>query len=137
MKNVILISIAFVMGCGISLSIFLTKKKAFHTDYIDDGKNSMSISFKPKNGTFLPDSSVLNTQGGVVSTPKVAAEIGISILQDLYGEEVVKEEIPFEVVKDFNTWNLRGTFRKYGFGGVANIIIDRKTGMVIDFFHEE
>lgn len=92
------------------------------------------------NGFYKPDSSVLNLEGGVLSDFKVAGEVGFMILKDIYGYDKIYKQKPFLIEKDFESWTVSGSgedFSPYQLGGVSYIVIDRKTGMVIDFSFEK
>lgn len=88
----------------------------------------------------LVKSSVWNLEGGVLSDFKVAGEVGFMILKDIYGYDKIYKQKPFLIEKDFESWTVSVSgedFSPYQLGGVSYIVIDRKTGMVIDFSFEK
>lgn len=96
------------------------------------------ISFSmEKDSLFFSDSSLRRFGKELINTPELAAQIGICYLCDIYGKDVIKEEIPFNIVEFQHSWLLEGTLPPNSYGGVASIYITKKDGMVIDYIHEK
>jgi len=73
----------------------------------------------------------------LVDNPKLAAEIGIAYLSDIYGEDVIKKQYPFNVIEYQNSWLVVGKLPKGSYGGTGSIVLRRRDGMVIFFTHEK
>lgn len=85
---------------------------------------------------YLPDNSVKAFRQGIVDNSKLAADIGIAILFDIYGDDM-KYEYPFTVVKFYSDWTIEGTLPEGVLGGVGHITLMRTDGMVSFYIHEK
>lgn len=104
-------------------------------DFVYKGKVQEKLWFKLYNDTlFRSDKSVLKYKEGIISTPQCAAEVASSLLDELYGHDVMKKEYPLRVTKDVKTWNINGTLHTEC-GGTAFVELYRPTGMVVTYTH--
>lgn len=85
---------------------------------------------------YLPDNSVKAFRQGIVDNSKLAADIGIAILFDIYGDDM-KYEYPFIVAKFYSDWTIEGTLPEEVLGGVGHITLMRSDGMVSFYIHEK
>lgn len=85
---------------------------------------------------YLPDNSVKAFRQGIVDNSKLAADIGIAILFDIYGDDM-KYEYPFIVAKFYSDWTIEGTLPEGVLGGVGHITLMRSDGMVSFYIHEK
>lgn len=85
---------------------------------------------------YLPDNSVKAFRQGIVDNSKLAADIGIAILFDIYGDDM-KYEYPFTVAKFYSDWTIEGTLPEGVLGGVGHITLMRSDGMVSFYIHEK
>lgn len=78
---------------------------------------------------------------GPIANASDAREKGISVLIDVYGENVIMGEKPFIVFYDKNTdaWMVRGSLPPIPFilGGTAHIIINGSDGKVLAVWHDK
>lgn len=128
------------MGCCFGYVFHIKYDHTQIKAYCYQGLKSCNLKLPVVNGFYKPDSSVLNLEGGVLSDFKVAGEVGFMILKDIYGYDKIYKQKPFLIEKDFESWTVSGSgedFSPYQLGGVSYIVIDRKTGMVIDFSFEK
>ncbi|HMI19282.1 MAG TPA: NTF2 fold immunity protein [Sphingomonas sp.] len=77
---------------------------------------------------------------GVVSTPLMAASVAKLYLEQIYGADVIRRELPLQVSRTREVWHVRGGFQKPGFlktavGGVAEIDLCQSTGQVLRISH--
>ena len=81
--------------------------------------------------------AILSRTGvGIVDNSKLAADIGIAILFDIYGDDM-KYEYPFIVAKFYSDWTIEGTLPEGVLGGVGHITLMRSDGMVSFYIHEK
>lgn len=100
------------------------------------GRDSMVIYIYKSNGRIMvKKSDSLNAIP--IKEPSLAAQIGIAYLCDIYGDEVINGEYPFEVVKFKHSWLIMGTLPEDYCGGTGSITISSKGGMVRYFCHEK
>lgn len=110
------------------------KKNVTPYFYIGERKEQLPfVSYS--DSLYFPDSSVKAFRHGIVDNPKLAADIGIAVLFDIYGEDM-KDEYPFVVAKCYSDWTIHGTLPEGYFGGVGFITLTRYDGMVSFFIHE-
>lgn len=78
---------------------------------------------------------------GPIADASDAIEKGISVLIDVYGEDLILGEKPFIVFNDKNTdaWMVCGSLPPIPFilGGTAHIIINGSDGKVLAVWHEK
>jgi hypothetical protein len=86
----------------------------------------------------IKSTNVSNTNQCIIKTEKCAINIAESILLDNYGNSILKQR-PFKIVLINNYWIIEGSFHSIPFiprfGGVAEIIIDKRDGRVITMIH--
>ena len=139
-KHYLFLIISIVVGCCFGYAFHIKYDHTQIRAYCYQGLKSCNLKLPVVNGFYKPDSSVLNLEGGVLSDFKVAGEVGFMILKDIYGYDKIYKQKPFLIEKDFESWTVSGSgedFSPYQLGGVSYIVIDRKTGMVIDFSFEK
>ncbi len=68
---------------------------------------------------------------------KDAKTIANQIWNDVYGEEIGKQNKPYKVYYDFknNVWLVTGSLKKNNVGGVAHIIV-KTNGTIMAIWHE-
>lgn len=84
-----------------------------------------------KNGTIL--------KNGAIPDAKTAYEVAYPILCAVYGESMIRKELPLKVYLVDNKWRLVGSWN-HGAGvkgGVAAIVINKSDGRVLDVVHSE
>lgn len=79
------------------------------------------IGYTPPNG-FIPDAT---TAVGV-------AEI---VLMPIYGRDQILRQKPLVAVREGNSWIVTGTMKPGDVGGVATIVIDKRTGGILRVTH--
>ena len=65
---------------------------------------------------------------------QTAIKIAELILVKIYGKDVLKQR-PWNIFDNGSTYEIRGTFNKLGFGGVAKIIINKSNGQILYYVH--
>ena len=122
--------------------ITLVDKKVWKISIV--GMDSLVVYIQKHDGRILrieryiyPQYRKESYKNKLINTPELAAQIGICYLCDIYGKDVIKEEIPFNIVEFQHSWLLEGTLPPNSYGGVASIYITKKDGMVIDYIHEK
>lgn len=139
-KHYLFLIISIVVGCCFGYAFHIKYDHTQIKAYCYQGLKSCNLKLPVVNGFYKPDSSVWNLEGGVLSDFKVVGEVGFMILKDIYGYDKIYKQKPFLIEKDFESWTVSGSgedFSPYQLGGVSYIVIDRKTGMVIDFSFEK
>lgn len=131
------------LGVGFGFSIELISyslKKQVDRDkvpYFYMGQKEEPLGFKCyADSLYLPDSSIKSFPRGVVDSPQLAAEIGIAILNDIYGEDKMYGQYPFSVVECNSTWKIYGNFRCV-LGTSGYVSIARSTGMVLYYTYDK
>ena len=104
--------------------------------HLKESEEKMCFSME-KDSLFCSDSSLRRFGKELINTSEVAAQIGICYLYDIYGKDVIKEEIPFNIIEFQHSWLMEGSLPPDSYGGVASIYIAKKDGMVIHYMHEE
>lgn len=100
------------------------------------GRDSMVVYVYKSNGRIMVKKyDSLNAIP--INDPALAAQIGIAYLRDIYGDEIINSEYPFDVVKFKHSWLIMGTLPEGHCGGTGSIIISSKGGMVWHFIHEK
>ena len=138
-KNVYIL-LGFFIGIGIVLSVkFLSvpKPKKEKIQYLYVGERKANLPFLCySDSLYLPDWTIKKYPHGIVDTPKLAAEIGIAILFDIYGDEM-KDEYPFSVVEYKYSWSVDGCLPPMWLGGTGYISFNKLDGMVVYFMHDK
>lgn len=78
-------------------------------------------------------------KNGAIPDAKTAYKVAYPILCAVYGESVIRKELPLEVYLVDNTWSLVGSWNNGpGMkGGVATIVINKSDGRVLEVAHSE
>ena len=139
MKNFIYV-IPFLLGGLFCYSLFYIKKDfKMVSDYSYEGRIQQKMKFSIKDELYLPDSTVLNVKGGVISDYKIAAQVGIVLIRSMFGNDEVELGKPFIVEKDIHSWNMYGSgesaWTNASLGVMPEISIDRATGKLIHCSH--
>ena len=104
--------------------------------HLKESEEKMCFSME-KDSLFCSDSSLRRFGKELINTSEVAAQIGICYLNDIYGKDVIKEEIPFNIIEFQHSWLMEGSLPPNSYGGAASIYIAKKDGMVIHYMHGE
>ncbi|HOV98329.1 MAG TPA: NTF2 fold immunity protein [Bacteroidota bacterium] len=73
---------------------------------------------------------------GVIPDSITAVEIAIIILSRVYGKDVIERERPFTAVERNGYWVVYGSLPRDSFwGGVAEIVVRKKNGEIINISH--
>ena len=138
---------AFMIGFFISIELTdLTHniKKDDFVNWVDKGENiTKKMKFKEySSGLYLSDKTITDTDTSLINTPKLAGEIAVAIMEDVFDSTIVSENYPFEIYKDIFSWDIQGLCLK---GQKDNNIIyldlskeigiNRKDGMVTFLSH--
>lgn len=111
--KIVYVLLGFFIGIGIVLSVkFLSvpKPKEEKIQYLYVGERKAKLPFLCySDSLYLPDWTIKKYPHGIVDTPKLAAEIGIAILFDVYGDEIANE-FPFSVAAYKYYWTLHGRY---------------------------
>lgn len=100
-------------------------------------KANERIPFLHRDSVFYPDSTIMKSHNVIIGNPQLAATLGIEYLKDIYGEEIIKGEYPFNIVEFQHSWLIFGNLPKGCYGGVGSINICKRDGMVISYRHEK
>lgn len=86
----------------------------------------------------IADSKEVSFPQGIINSPKVAAEVGLSILNGIYGEDTMREELPLWVVRYPKDWAIMGNMKgdEY-YGGCAHLDLNGSDGKVLGYWHEK
>lgn len=75
---------------------------------------------------------------GFVPNSLAAYNIGMSVLVPIYGVDVVEREKPYQIsLPDGKNWHIKGTGKRNVKGGVAVMLIEKKTGKIMYVGHGE
>lgn len=102
-------------------------REYYSSKYLQDVLNKKQFNYSPPNGV-IPDSSV-------------AIRIAETILSKIYGEVEIAKEKPFTAILEKGYWIVYGSLPykvKPGYvayGGVAEIVIRKSNGEVINVSH--
>ena len=100
-----------LVGCAVTKfvhsSYSIRKKKVTPYFYVGERKEQLPF-MSYSDSLYLPDNSVKAFRQGIVDNSKLAADIGIAILFDIYGDDM-KYEYPFTVAKFYSDWTIEGT----------------------------
>lgn len=148
MKKVILqfliVVVSLIMGYYIGRSN--NKKKNVVVEFVYMGQTLTSQSdtktvgeepYREIYATPIKNSKVL--ENGAIPDAKTAYKVAYPILCAVYGESVIRKELPLKVYLVDNTWRLIGSWN-HGpgvKGGVAAIAINKSDGRVLEVVHSE
>lgn len=118
-----------------TLKLFYSQEKSDPIFYVGERKEQLPF-MSYSDSLYLPDNSVKAFRQGIVDNSKLAADIGIAILFDIYGDDM-KYEYPFTVAKFYSDWTIEGTLPEGVLGGVGHITLMRSDGMVSFYIHEK
>ena len=107
----------------------VAQKKSFET---------RALAFDPKKDTdfrFAPTKPI--PPKGPVLNEEQAKEAAKSIWTEIYGAERTAFEEPILAVEAKGYWHVCGTLPRNWAGGVANLIITKEDGRVIEVWHEQ
>lgn len=95
-------------------------------------------AFKYNDYQYYIDNFPSEENVGNITDAKDAIKKAEKIWIKLYGENIKKEK-PYQVFYDENSgiWLVQGTLRTNMKGGVANIIIQNKTGKILAVWHDK
>ena len=120
------IFIFFVIVAAI-VPFFLRELETLEVKEFDVNEYLFFIESFPSNETI----------GNTSNLGDVIAQVE-EIWVELYGESV-KNEKPYEVFYDADkgVWLIRGSLPAHRLGGVANLLLDKRSGEVLAVWHEE
>lgn len=145
-KYYIIYSCAFILGFFISgeLTGILHKNQGTDTkDWIYRGKICKKLMFTEYSaGLFMSDKTVTEADTSIINTPKLAGDIAVAILEDVFDSATVSDNYPFEIHKDIYSWDIQGLcFERQKEENILyldlskEIGINRKNGMVTFLSH--
>ena len=133
--------ICVMAGLGLGYCIFgnkhdKVKKQAVKT-YVYVGEKYEGLNFKRSaEYGFVPLDKINLSKYGVIEDAESAANVGIAMLSGMYGKENIESQKPFkvELINDL-FWSVKGSLPPYAVGGTAFILIQKKDGRVLNYFH--
>ena len=72
---------------------------------------------------------------GVIATAKVAEAVAFSYLVPIYGEAMIRRELPLRASLSGGVWTVDGTLPPGTVGGTAHILLCRRNGTVLSIIH--
>ena len=125
-----------VIGLYINMRRTPAEKSIPKIVHLKESEEKMCFGME-KDSLFCSDSSLRRFGKELINTSEVAAQIGICYLNDIYGKDVIKEEIPFNIIEFQHSWLMEGSLPPDSYGDAASIYIAKKDGMVIHYMHGE
>ncbi len=115
-----------LLCCGESLAQQDTAKikwfqRYYSGSYLDNVLHKKQFNYVPPLGV-VPDSST-------------AVDMGMLILSKVYGDTLIKSEKPFTAVLSRGYWIVYGNIGNKMVGGVAEIVLKKGNGQVINISH--
>lgn len=88
-----------------------------------------SINYYTSNG-YIP-------KNGILSTDTIAVKVAEIILFNIYGENQIKDQRPYNVVLKENVWIIEGdtNTKDNFFGGTFYIELSKETGAILKIIH--
>lgn len=74
-------------------------------------------------------------KAGVIATSKVATAVAFSYLVPIYGEAVIRRELPLRASLADGVWTVDGTLPQGSIGGTAHILLCQRNGTVLSIIH--
>ena len=74
-------------------------------------------------------------ESGYIPDSKTAVAVAEAVLAPIYGQERVLNQRPFSVNEGADQWTVSGSRRRGELGGVATIVISKKTGAILRVSH--
>jgi len=102
----------------------------FYSDRFDDSIYSVSVAKSEKT---LLCSNIYD--GNVVADSLSAVLIAKAVWYPIYGKDVIDGEQPFVVYQNSKYWLVMGTLPKGYLGGVAEVIIRKSDGKIMQVCH--
>ena len=133
--------ICVIAGLGLGYCIFgnkhdKVKQQAVKT-YVYVGEKYEGLNFKRSaEYGFVPLDEISLSKYGVIEDAESAANVGIAMLSGMYGKENIESQKPFRVeLIDGLFWSVEGSLHPFTKGGTAFILIQKKDGRVLNYFH--
>lgn len=133
--------ICVIAGLGLGYCIFgnkhdKVKQQAVKT-YVYVGEKYEGLNFKRSaEYGFVPLDEINLSKYGVIEDAESAANVGIAMLSGMYGKENIESQKPFRVeLIDGLFWSVEGSLHPFTKGGTAFILIQKKDGRVLNYFH--
>lgn len=79
--------------------------------------------------------NVIDGKKEIIKDNKTAVTIAEKILFDIYGEENIKDQRPYEIYKFGKYWTISGTLPRNSLGGTFLIILDATDSKVHRITH--
>lgn len=138
--QILIVVLSLIVGYYIGRS---KNKKNKVVEFIYKGKistlqsDSITLGEEPVYATPIKNGAIL--KNGAIPDAKTAYKVAYPILCAVYGESVIRKELPLEVYLVDNTWSLVGSWNNGpGMkGGVATIVINKSDGRVLEVAHSE
>lgn len=102
---------------------------------VDTFKTPSFIKVEDKADIRPVDTSLYIPDDGIISNETTAIQVALPILISIYGNDIMKEMPVRITLTKRGTWLLRGSRRKFQFGGTFCIEIDKKSGKIISLSH--
>lgn len=74
---------------------------------------------------------------GVVPDAKTAGAVALAYLTPIYGEAMVRGEMPLQATLSDDVWMVTGTLPRGSVGGTAHMLICRRNGAVLSIIHSK
>ena len=129
--------ICVIVGLGLGYCLHDKVKKQAVKTYVYVGEKYEGLNFKRSaEYGFVPLDKINLSKYGVIEDAESAANVGIAMLSGMYGKENIESQKPFkvELINDL-FWSVKGSLPPYAVGGTAFILIQKKDGRVLNFFH--
>ena len=126
---------------GLGYCLFGTKhdkvKQQAVKTYVYVGEKYEGLNYKRSaEYGFVPLDKINLSKYDVIEDAENAANVGIAILSSIYGKENIERQKPFKVVLINDLfWSVKGSLPPYAVGGTAFILIQKKDGRVLNYFH--
>lgn len=140
----LIVVVSLIVGYYIGRSN--SKKKNVAVEFVYEGQTSTSQSERetcgeePYGDSYVaPIKNGAILKNGAIPNAKTAYKVAYPILCAVYGESMIRKELPLKVYLVDNKWRLVGSWN-HGpgvKGGVAAIVINKSDGRVLDVVHSE
>ena len=108
-----------------------------------EGNKELDYIYKgeEKSTHFQIDDSIVSSSKldfDIVSTPLMASKIAYIVISEVYGEEVAKNEKPYNIILlNGNCWLVCGTARQGNEGGTFTVYIGKENARIYRIWHDK